>query len=389
MKRLGVYTGSRANYSSTKSILLSCLKSETIKTVNVVGGAASVKRFGEIQSQMLSDGLPNVDFQYTSLSLSDDETTMSNSLADGMHKLSNFLTKKNVDAVLVVGDRYDILAPVLCASLNNVPIFHTMGGEVTGTIDENIRHAVTKMSNFHFVANDDAYNRVLRLGESEANVFNVGCPRMDTILKVVNSSFSQNINEILKKYHGVGCSKPLSNNDYILCLYHPVTTEFASQRANTNSLLSFLQREKKRVIMLWPNFDTGGDSIAKEIRTFRENNETNNWLSVYTNFSVEDYAIIQKNCGLMLGNSSSFVREGGYFGKYAVLVGSRQNKRLHGKHVVSIDEKCLDDGFDLSPFYSKNAPKSMLYGDGSAAENIIKILENNTWPEHSQKTICY
>lgn len=371
MRRIGVFTGSRANYSSTKTIIQSISNQSDLELVSIVGGAATLSRYGAIDKVMVSEGLPKPDYIFNMYIDGESHADMAKSCGLGLMEMSTILNNCDIDCLVVVGDRYDVMAPVIAAAYMNIPIVHTMGGEVTGTIDESIRHAITKFAHVHFAANDDARERILKMGEDEINVHSVGCPRLDLVKEsILNDNLTnQTINEV---YKGVGCNIDLEK-PFLLVSFHPVTTE-QDLREQVDNLMNALDRVQMQTIMIWPNFDAGGNAVAKAIRTFREIN-TPDWLHLQTNYSVEDYSRLMNRAACLIGNSSSGVREGAFIGTPVVNIGSRQNDRLSGDNVISCEAK-EQDIFDsiMKQIDNGKYQPDFLYGDGNTGERIVNLL---------------
>ena len=386
MKRIGVFTGSRANYSSTKTIIRALHKDPDLEVISIVGGAATLQRYGAIDKLMVAEGLPKPAFTFNMYIDGESHADMAKSCGLGLMEMSTILANVEVDGLVVVGDRYDVMAPVIAAAYMNIPIIHTMGGEVTGTIDESIRHAITKFAHLHLVANEDARERVIKMGESPDNVRTVGCPRMDIVKEAVEDDALTN-ESFFKKYPGVGPKVDI-DDQFILASFHPVTTEGAEVRQQVDDLMAALGEMSMPTIMLWPNFDAGGSEVAKSIRTYREKYNPK-WLNLQTNFSVEDYSRLLNRTSCLVGNSSSGIREGAFIGTPVVNIGSRQNSRLCSANVLQSE---YDKSSILSAIkhqlHEHKWPTSDLYGDGNTGERIARILKDFTVTK-VQKTISY
>lgn len=390
MKRILFFVGSRANYSSLEPIFKFLSRHEcNIAPVICVGTSAVLEKYGDVRPQILSLSL-QIDYQINCVVEGSDPLSMAKTSGLLMCELANVINHANVDAIFIVGDRYEMLAAANAASVMNIPIIHSMGGEVTGTIDELMRHAITKLSHLHLASCDDARERIIRLGEDPSTVFNVGCPRMDMVSEVVEFSRSHPgafKKEFLSIFDGVGDLNFLKKNDgFMLASFHPVTTEFNEAKSDMKIVLEALNSINLPTILIWPNADAGSDQIASAIRQFVNHNQNNLILTksldtrLYTGLLCEAFCLV--------GNSSSGVREAGYIGTPVVNIGSRQNKRLRG-------ENCLDVELDSAEIaaaihvqlshgkYLSNA----LYGNGQSVSKIIKLIENSNLT--IQKTISY
>ena len=390
MKKVLVFTGSRANYSSTRTIMKAVMAHPKLQLQTVVGGAALLDRYGNIEKLMEEDGIP-IDSKFHMVVEGETPTTMAKSTGLGLIDISMIFDNLKPDIVVIVGDRFDVLAPTIAAAYMNIPIAHTMGGEVSGTIDESIRHAITKFSHIHFPANEDARDRIIKMGEDPDMVFNVGCPRMDLVKEKIDSFAGSRFDqtEFFSKYKGVGGTFDIENEPFLLVSQHPVTTEFGQNRAAIEETLHALNELKMPTIMLWPNADAGSDEISKGIRTFREiyNPE---WLHLFTNLPFEVYLRLMSVTACLIGNSSSGVREGAFIGTPVVDIGTRQKSRMKGKNVIEVEPKMTLIVEAVNKHLNKKHRKysESLYGDGGAGERIVDTILSLGDIE-VQKTIFY
>jgi len=389
MKKILVFTGSRANYSSTRTIMKAVLEHPELELQTVVGGAALLDRYGNIEKLMAEDGIP-IDAKFHMIVEGETPTTMAKSTGLGLIDLSMIFDNLRPDVVVIVGDRFDVLAPTIAAAYMNIPIAHTMGGEVSGTIDESIRHAITKFAHIHFPANENARERIIKMGERPENVFNVGCPRMDLVREKLEGFNSTPIDqsEFFATYKGVGGEFDIEQEKFLLVSQHPVTTEFGQNRKAIEETLYALQELAMPTIMLWPNADAGSDEISKGIRSFREKHQPE-WLHLFTNLPFEVYMRLMSLTACLIGNSSSAVREGPYIGTPAVDVGSRQQKRMKGANLleVSSERNAIVEAIRQQLANGRYASEA-LYGDGTAGRKIADILAKTEVP-NVQKVISY
>jgi UDP-hydrolysing UDP-N-acetyl-D-glucosamine 2-epimerase len=383
MRKVCVVIGSRANYSSIKSAMSAIKRHPDLQLLTVVGASALLPRFGAVVNLIESDF--KVDQTFYMIVEGENPTTMAKSTGLGLMELANIFANIKPDYVISIGDRFETMATAVAASYMNIRLAHTMGGEVTGTIDESVRHAVTKMAHIHFPANEECASRIIKMGEDPATVFPVGCPRIDEVASILRES-NINIHSIFQQSRGVGPTFDL-NDPFLLVSQHPVTTEYGRGRQQIEATLQALNRLKMNTIMIWPNIDAGSDDISKGIRGFREEHRPD-WLHVFINLPISSYVHLMNNCGCLVGNSSSAIREGAFIGVPAVNIGSRQHQRQRGKNVLdspadSIEiEKCVRHQLDHGKY-----DRELIYGDGSAGDRIAKVLA--TCDVKIQKTICY
>ena len=289
------------------------------------------------------------------------------------------------DVVLTVADRFETLATAIATSYMNIPLAHSQGGEVTGSIDESVRHAITKLSHIHFPATQRAKEYILRMGEEKNTVFLTGCPAMD----LVAESNLTLPNNFFKLNQGVG-DKLTTKKDYMIVLQHPVTTEYGSgfkQIKQTLNAIHKISKKGMQIVWLWPNVDAGSDDISKGIRTFREEKETKN-IHFFRNFSPEDYILLLANTCCIVGNSSSGLREGAFLGTPCVNIGTRQTGRERAENVIDVDYKAseIEKAIEYQLKHGKYT-SSHLVGDGTAGTQIAEILA--TAKLKIQKQISY
>src|SRR5258708_4676917 len=266
MKKICVVVGSRANYSSIKSAMRAIADSPALEVALVVGAYAVLDRYGNVVDLIERDGfMPCASIHM--LSEGETPTTMAKSTGLGLIELSSIFDQIRPDVVLTVGDRFETMATTLAAAYMNIPVAHTMGGEVSGTIDESIRHAVTKFAHIHFPASRDAAERIVKLGEPPETVFRVGCPRIDLVAEILN----RGSNGMDDKIFDLGVGVPLAlSQAFVIVSQHPVTTEYGDGERQITATLSAVRKCGLAAIVLWPNADAGSEDIARGIRKWRE-----------------------------------------------------------------------------------------------------------------------
>ena len=384
-KKICIFIGSRANYSSIKSVMFAVKKDKNLSLQIILGASAVLERFGNIAKLIEQDGF-KPDYVFYNNIEGENPVTMAKSTGLGIIESSTILNNLNPDIVIIIGDRFEMMSVTIAAAYMNIPIAHTMGGEVTGTIDESIRHAITKFSHLHLVANEDSKQRVLKMGESPSSVFNVGCPRLDLIKSELKNSSDFIISNLFNDYLGVG-EKLNLNDNFLLVSQHPVTTEYSQSRFQIEETLAALNDLKMPTVMLWPNIDAGSDDISKGIRTFREQHNPS-WLHVFINLPTTVYIHLMNKTTCLLGNSSSGIRDAAYIGTPVVNIESRQNKRLRSDNVFQVDYDRTEILTGVRHQIKKGKYKSSdIYGDGDSATKIVEILKSIDLK--AQKTINY
>ncbi|MFO0945999.1 MAG: UDP-N-acetylglucosamine 2-epimerase, partial [Planctomycetota bacterium] len=290
------------------------------------------------------------------------------------------------DLVITVADRFETLATAVAAGYMNIPLGHTQGGEVTGSIDESVRHAITKLSHIHFPATEVARKRLIAMGENPDTVHMTGCPAIDLILE---TDLTRTPEEVLANYGGSGETLDLSK-PFLLVMQHPVTTEYPNGLKQIHETIMALEELKMPTIMLWPNADAGSNEIAKGMRVYREQLKPK-YVHFYRNFSPEDFLVLMHHAACVIGNTSSSLREGAFLGTPAVNVGSRQNLRERGQNIIDVDydKKEIVTAVRRQVAVGKY-PSDHTYGDGHAGERIARIIANIDLARVTvQKTLWY
>jgi UDP-hydrolysing UDP-N-acetyl-D-glucosamine 2-epimerase len=298
---------------------------------------------------------------------------MAKSTGLGLLELPTAFERLQPDVVITVGDRFETMATALAATYMNIPLAHTMGGEVSGNIDESIRHAVTKFAHVHFPACTDAAERIVRMGEEPERVHVVGCPRMDLVAETLAET-DGNGNGLSELFNvGVGGTFDL-DRPFLLVSQHPVTTEYGDGERQIEETLAGLQELDLPAVMLWPNADAGSEHVARGIRKFREH-EDDSRLHFFKNLPTPDYIRLMAKTACLVGNSSSAIREGSFIGTPAVNVGPRQEGRQRGSNIMDVgyDRREIADAVRAQVEHGSYESEP-IYGDGHAGERIAEIL---------------
>jgi UDP-hydrolysing UDP-N-acetyl-D-glucosamine 2-epimerase len=370
VRKTCVMVGSRANYSSIKSAMHAIREHPELELQLVVGASALLDRYGTVLDLIERDGF-QPDERVFMLIEGETPGTMAKSTGLGLLELPTAFDRLQPDVVITVGDRFETMATALAAAYMNIPLAHTMGGEVSGNIDESIRHAVTKFAHIHFPACADAAERLVRMGEDPNTVHVVGCPRMDIVAEVLAEPLDGKLSAVFQE--GVGGTFSL-DEPFLLVSQHPVTTEYGDGERQIRETLHAVRALELPAVVLWPNADAGSDDIARGIRKFREH-EDDSRLHFFKNLPTNDYIRLMGRTACLVGNSSSAIREGSFIGTPAVNVGPRQEGRQRGSNVV-------DAGYDSGVIADavrdqiRHGPyeHEPIYGDGRAGERIADVL---------------
>lgn len=369
-RKICVFIGSRANYSSIKSAMQAIRDHAELELQLVIGAAALLDRYGAVVSLIEQDGfIPTAKVHM----LIEGETpeTMAKSTGLGLMELPTIFSQIKPDVVLTVGDRFETMATTLAAAYMNIPIAHTMGGEVSGTIDESIRHAVTKFAHIHFPASQEAKERIIKLGERPEDVYMVGCPRIDLVAEILAQQDAEIDGHLFDL--GVGERFDLTQ-PFLLVSQHPVTTEYGEGERQITATLEAIRDSGVPAIILWPNADAGSEEISRGIRKWREQKLDQN-MHFFKNLPVATYIRLMRRTACLIGNSSSGIREGAFIGTPVVNIGSRQDMRERGDNVIdAVPERAsVLDAIQRQLKHGRYESQP-IYGDGAAGKRIADVL---------------
>jgi UDP-hydrolysing UDP-N-acetyl-D-glucosamine 2-epimerase len=367
-RKICIVVNSRANYGRIKSVCHAVQDRPDLELQLVLGASALLHRFGDAAKLIREDGFEPVATVH-SIVEGETPTTMAKSTGLGILELATLFENIQPDIVLTVADRFETIATAIAASYMNIPVAHTQGGEVTGSIDESVRHAVTKLSHLHFPATELAARNIIRMGEDPARVFMTGCPAFD-VLADMDLSLAPGL---FQRYGGVGTELD-PTQPYLVVLQHPVTTEFGRGFDQIRETLKAVEALEMQTVWLWPNVDAGSDDIAKGLRLHREGNPQSR-IHFFRHFAVEDYARLMNNAQCLIGNSSSSLREGSFLGVPAVNIGSRQQGRERAENVVDVgyDSTAIEAAARAQMEHGRY-PRSELFGDGKAGARVADVL---------------
>ena len=357
----------RANFGRMWPVMNMIQKHPKLELMTLCSGSMVLERFGNTVNDVEEMGFPVTGRVYMEVEGSV-PLTMAKSVGFGIVEFASEYGRLKPDIVLLIGDRYEALSAAIAAVYSNFTLAHIQGGEVTGSIDESARHAITKLAHYHFPATRQAREYIIRMGEREENVFAVGCPVGDFI-RLLDKKLRSDIFAGGDPQVHINPDRP-----YFLVVYHPVTTEYGSERQQVIELLSALNEFKHPTVWLWPNIDAGSDHISKELRRFRSMHKPD-WLKFLVNFSPEDYQRVLCNAACAIGNSSSFVRDSTFTGVPVVLVGNRQDGREIGANVSVVPslQVSIVDAIRRQIENGHYEPDG-LYGDGHASTRIADII---------------
>lgn len=368
-KNILFITGTRADYGKIKSIIQSMEQSSNFEPWIYVCGMHLLEKYGGTYREIIKDNYRNI--------IIDDTLTIGNSmslnLASLVFSLTNFIKEHTIDMLVVHGDRTDALGGAIVGALNNIRVAHIEGGEVSGTVDDSLRHAISKLAHFHFVCNNEAKHRLIQMGEEPKKIFVVGSPDID----IMFSKKLPSLNDVRKKYG-------ITFDSYGILMFHPVTTEYDKLANDIDVLVKTAIKSNKQFVVIYPNNDYGSDIILNEYRIIANSPS----FRIFPSIRFEYFLTLLKNSEFIIGNSSAGVREACVYGIPSIDIGSRQNNRYNLKntknivHVEMKEDSILEALNSISNYRIKSSP----YGAGQSTKRILNVLEKKEiWSSNIQK----
>lgn len=382
-RKVAVVITARPSYARIKTVLEAISAHPGLELQLVVGASALLERYGSVVDVIKADGFQPNAMVYMVVE-GENPVTTAKSTGLGIVELSTIFDGLRPDVVISVADRYETIATAIAASYINIPVAHVQGGEITGSIDEKVRHAVTKLADLHFVSNEQARRRVVAMGEEPSAVHVTGCPSVDLARRVVESGDWRDFDPF--RYLGVGAHFD-HRQGYLVVMQHPVTTEYDEAPAQIEETLAAIAALGRPAFWFWPNVDAGSDRISKGIRHFRETVDAP-FIYFLKNMGPEDFLRLLLGCSCLVGNSSVGIRESSYLGVPVVNIGSRQAGRDRGPNVFDVghDRAAIGAAIERHLAAGKCAPHE-LYGRGDAGTRIAELLA--TVPLTIEKRLTY
>ena len=382
-RKICVVITARPSYSRVKTALQAIKDHPLLELQLVVAASALLDRYGSAVNFIEKDGF-EITAKVFNVLEGENLTAAAKTTGIGILELSTVFDNIKPDIIVTIADRFETMATAISAAFMNIPLAHIQGGEVTGNIDEKVRHSITKLADYHFVASESAKERVIKLGEDPEFVFNTGCPSID-IAAMITKNPALDFDPY-KKYGGVGTNPDLSNG-YIVVMQHPVTTEYADSRKHIDETLYAVKDLEIPVLWFWPNVDAGADGTSAGIRSFREKYRSGH-MHFFKNMEGEDFLRLLANARCLVGNSSVGIRECAFLGVPVVNIGSRQNKRDRGANIIDVNYQKAEIVKAILTWLSTGKAKtSNVYGGGNAGQQIGDLLA--TMPLRFHKTISY
>ncbi|WP_428909829.1 UDP-N-acetylglucosamine 2-epimerase [Niallia sp. Krafla_26] len=370
MKKIVFLTGTRADYGKIKSLMKMVEESPKFELHVFVTGMHMLSRYGSTFKEVENDKFRNI-YKYVNQKY---ENGMDITLSSTIHGFSNYISEVKPDLIVVHGDRVEALAGAIVGALNNIKVAHIEGGEVSGTIDESIRHAITKFAHIHLVANEEAKQRVIQLGEKEDSVFVIGSPDID----IMFSPTLPNLETTKDKYQ-------IEYEDYAILMYHPVTTQLSELNQNIKNVVDTVINSGKNYIVIYPNNDEGSNIILNEYERLKGNPH----FKVFPSIRFEYFLTLLKYSEFMIGNSSAGIREAGVYGVPSIDLGTRQSGRYKievGSSILHAKEDITQIVKAISKVTFMTFTSQSLFGEGDSANKFMGVLNNElTWDNDYQK----
>lgn len=360
-------TGSRADYGKLKALIKAA--EEYFQTYVFVCGMHLLERYGNTYQEVLNDGYDNVHIAKEIVS----SNKMDLDIAHTLIALNQYIEGNRPDLIVCHGDRVDTLAGSISGMLNNIHVAHIEGGEVTGTVDEAIRHAITKMAHYHFVSNIESKLRIIQLGEKEEHVYVIGSPDIDIMLSEIPK-----IEAVKQKYE-------ISFEQYAILIYHPVTTEHTLIEKHIDTVFNAIIESNRNYVVIYPNNDLGSEIVIEKIQKL----EIKDQIKAFHSIRFEEFLTLLKHSEFIIGNSSAGIREACVYGIPAINIGSRQNGRYNDlvlKNIQTVSEK-KEDLLASIKKVDECRYTSNYFGDGNSAKLFIQILLGENGVELQKKFI--
>lgn len=368
IRKIVFLTGTRADFGKLKSLMSRFRNDDDFELHVFVTGMHMLSKYGYTCEEVEKANFRNI-HKFINQNASD---SMDHILSKTISGLSDYVKEIKPDLIVVHGDRVEALAGAAVGALNNILVGHIEGGEVSGTVDELIRHAVSKLSHIHFVANEEAKSRLVQLGEAGESIHVIGSPDVD----VMNSNALPAIEEV-KKYYG------FEYPEYSILMFHPVTTEQADLQRQIRTLVDHVIESGLSYIVIYPNNDLGTDIILGEYQRLNGLKQ----IRIYPSMRFEYFLTLLKNARFIIGNSSAGVREAPHFGVPAINLGTRQNNRVQCNSVLNVEIEPAQIKRAIEDVKNKPRQAHTLFGNGGSDERFYAILKSpKFWNIKTQKT---
>jgi UDP-hydrolysing UDP-N-acetyl-D-glucosamine 2-epimerase len=383
MRKICVVVTARASYSRVKTLLKAIVEHPDLELQLIVAASALLEKYGSLLDVIQKDNF-QITAKISNVLDADSVTAAAKTTGLGVIELSTVFENIQPDVVVTIADRFETLSTAVAATLMNIPLAHIQGGEITGNIDDKVRHAVTQLADIHFTATPAARERIIKMGQQPDKIYNTGCPSIDLVFEA-NEHPNLDFNPF-QLYGGVGKTFDLSL-PFLMVMQHPVTTERGCLLQQINNTLEAVKILNIPTLWFWPNADPGTGDIAKGMRAFREQNE-NLPIHFFKNMDSIHFLKLLKTTACLIGNSSVGIREGSCLGTPVVNIGSRQQGRERGQNVMDVEPEVdqITQAIWKQLVHGKYPP-NYVYGNGDAGKKIAEILA--TVPLSFHKRLAY
>lgn len=367
MKKILFVTGTRADFGKIKNLMGIVENSEDFELHVLVTGMHMMRLYGSTYKEVKKQNYTNAYFmpnQHTS-------EPMDAVLANTIMILSRLTGAVEPDMIVVHGDRIEALAGATVGALNHIRVCHIEGGELSGTIDDSIRHSITKLSHIHMVANEEAKRRLIQLGEAVDSIFITGSPDLD----VMTSSKLPALSDVKARYE-------INFDEYGVVMFHPVTSEENEIDVYVENLFKALDSFDKKYVVVYPNNDSGSTKILTVIKRYEKNPK----FRMFPSLNFESFLVVLKNAQFIIGNSSAGVREAPFYGLPSINIGTRQNERFKGETVINCDYEEVSIINAIKAIPQERLERSTHFGRGNSTELFEKFLNSQKlWDTPVQK----
>lgn len=368
-KKVVFLTGTRADYGKMKSLMKVLDEDPMFEIYIFVCGMHLSKEFGSTYKEIQKDGYHNIYIAYGLTQTRDYSVNLGNTVTH----FSGYVDNIQPDMIIVHGDRMDAMAGALVGALHNIMVGHIEGGELSGTVDESIRHAISKFAHVHFVCTEEAKTRLIQLGEEESRIYVIGSPDIDIMM----SDALPTIDATRERYD-------IPFDEYGILMYHPVTTEYDRIGENIKEVVDAILESKRNYVVIYPNSDLGCEVILNEYKRF----ESNERIRIFPSIRFEFFLTLLKHAKFMIGNSSAGVREAGIYGVPAIDIGTRQKGRYTrstSPNILPTTENCKNILLSIETI-SDYAIESHIYGDGNSTKRFYEMIKKDCfWDTEIQK----
>jgi UDP-N-acetylglucosamine 2-epimerase (hydrolysing) len=366
-KKILFLTGTRADFGKQQS-LIEATEKEGIFDVSIfITGMHMEPRYGSTANEILKGNFKNV-YSFINQRQQDSMETI---LANTVHGLGNYIYIKKPDMLVVHGDRVEALAGAIVGALNNLLVVHIEGGEVSGTIDESIRHSVSKLAHIHLVANEEAKRRLIQMGEKESNIYIIGSPDID----LMTSQDLPSLKSVKKDFD-------IPFNRYAIFMYHPVTSSLHNLMDNIQEVVKAIVASERNFVVVCPNNDPGSELILEELEMLKDNHR----IKIFPSIRFKAFLVLLKNCEFILGNSSAGVREAPFYAIPTINIGNRQNGRFLHKTIIDVPESMEKIISAIEKVKCLKVKSSKHFGDGKSTKRFLNVLKSKSiWAENIQK----